>query len=312
MHEDQISPETRRLFIDIVANLAWHKRDLVERILSPAGADTRMCWRHLRRKDEQTGKSISKRFAAPYILEEMMSAGKGNEFLANVVGIAANWSSFELTEREYEARAVVEKAKDHMKSLDAMRLAQREELEKKHREAVQREREDRKQIFEKERKLLLAMFDNISAEVDRSKRGLLFEHFLPRLMQLYGIQTVGSFMRNDGAEQLDGAIKMEGASLLVECKWRQKRSEPSELDAFAMKINRSGSGTMGLFLSINGWSENVVPLLKQNGEKRILLAEGYEVRLALEGRISLREALEQKIDHLRFRAEPYLPVRAST
>lgn len=38
---------------------------------------------------------------------------------------------------------------------------------------------------------------------------------------------------------------------------------------------------MGLFISINGWSENVVPLLKQNPEKCVLLMDGYDLRCVL-------------------------------
>ena len=37
---------------------------------------------------------------------------------------------------------------------------------------------------------------------------------------------------------------------------------------------------MGVFLSVNGWSENVPQLLKQNSEKSILLMDGYDLRCA--------------------------------
>ena len=49
---------------------------------------------------------------------------------------------------------------------------------------------------------------------------------------------------------------------------------------------------MGLFISINGWSENVVPLLKQNAEKNIILADGYDVRAVLCRRIRIKTVTE--------------------
>jgi hypothetical protein len=53
---------------------------------------------------------------------------------------------------------------------------------------------------------------------------------------------------------------------------------------------------MGLFLSINGWSGNVVPLLKQSGDKRLILMDGYD----------LRSLLISKIAALNFKSEPFL------
>ena len=38
---------------------------------------------------------------------------------------------------------------------------------------------------------------------------------------------------------------------------------------------------MGLFLSVNGWSQHVVPLVKQNPDKSILLMEGFDLRTVL-------------------------------
>jgi hypothetical protein len=38
---------------------------------------------------------------------------------------------------------------------------------------------------------------------------------------------------------------------------------------------------MGMSLSINGWSEHVVPLMKQNPDKSIILKEGLDLRMVL-------------------------------
>jgi hypothetical protein len=65
---------------------------------------------------------------------------------------------------------------------------------------------------------------------------------------------------------------------------------------------------MGVFLSIEGWSTNVVPLLKQNPEKSIFLMEGFDLRAVLTQRVGLRQLLKSKISALNIEAEPYLPV----
>lgn len=65
---------------------------------------------------------------------------------------------------------------------------------------------------------------------------------------------------------------------------------------------------MGLFFSINGWSENVVPLLKQNPDKSIVLMDGYDLRAVLTRQVDLRGFLLAKVTNLNLNVEPYYSV----
>ena len=75
------------------------------------------------------------------------------------------------------------------------------------------------------------------------------------------------------------------------------------------KLDGLENRTMGLLLSINGWSSNVVPLLKQNPEKSILLVDGYDFRMVLTGEVDLKDLLMAKIAKLNLHSEPYFSVR---
>jgi hypothetical protein len=116
------------------------------------------------------------------------------------------------------------------------------------------------------------------------------------------------FRRNAGAEQIDAAFELDGWHYIVECRWRAKLADIRELDGLYGQIARSGKQTMGLFLSINGWSENVVPVMKQNPNKSIVLMEGYDLRTVLAQELDLRQLLKAKISALNLEAEPYFPV----
>ena len=61
-----------------------------------------------------------------------------------------------------------------------------------------------------------------------------------------------------------------------------------------------------MFLSINGWSEHVPGLLKQNAEKNIILVDGYDLRLPLQANLSFRAILEKKVEALNLYAEQFL------
>ena len=66
---------------------------------------------------------------------------------------------------------------------------------------------------------------------------------------------------------------------------------------------------MGLFLSINGWSENVPELLKQNTQKSIILMQGYDLRAILSEEVDLRGYISAAGAYLNLKAKPYLGVR---
>ena len=64
---------------------------------------------------------------------------------------------------------------------------------------------------------------------------------------------------------------------------------------------------MGLFLSVEGWSNNVVPVLKQNPDKSVILMHGYDVHAVLSGE-DLRDFILAKAAILSFESEPFLGV----
>lgn len=157
--------------------------------------------------------------------------------------------------------------------------------------------------------LLLKMFDELALSHDYQRRGFLLQDLLKMMFFIHEIPVNKSFQRNDGGEQIDGAFSFQGWYYLVECKWTKKLADIRELDSLTGKVNRSGKQTMGLFLSIEGWSENVPKLLKQNPEKCIILMEGYDLRSVLDGLIPLEVLLNGKLSKLNIENEPYFSAR---
>jgi hypothetical protein len=168
----------------------------------------------------------------------------------------------------------------------------------------------KKEEFSSLRSSLLLEFDSFAELInseDKKQRGFLLEDLLERIFSLYEIPTQKSFGRNEGGEQIDGAFKLEGWYYLVECKWTQKLTDIRQLDSLYGKISRSGKQTLGLFLSINGWSKNVCPLLKQNHDKSIILMDGYDLRSILveHNNLDLKNLLLKKLECLNFEGEPF-------
>ncbi len=301
--------EARRLAIEVIATLANVKRIAADQILRPAEVPDDLVRRFLTGNDATTGQPLTKRQAGALILDELARRGGADQALIRrLVALAADWDAFHLAQDEYKARAVVQKARELGGVLAEADAREKAERERAALDRAERERHAREEMLRTQSALLLAQFDHTTAEGEPHERGFLLQDLLSRLFLLHGIAVIRAFQRNNGGEQIDAAFEMDGWHYLVECRWRAKLANIRELDGLAGQVARSGRQTMGLFLSINGWSENVVPLLKQNPEKSILLMEGMDLRTVLSVPVDLRRLLKAKISALALEAEPYFPV----
>ena len=157
-------------------------------------------------------------------------------------------------------------------------------------------------------RLLLQSYMRLSDDdnVNHQDRGYQLENIINRLFAEAGVEVVEGFRRNSGGEQIDGAFRLDGWHYLVECKWTTAMTSVKELDSLSGKLRRSGFQTMGLFISVNGWSHHVLPILKQEPDKKIMLMKGEDVRAVLESRIPLINLLRNKLSGLNLRSEPYV------
>ena len=300
--------DERRVAVEIISTLVHIKSTLVELVFKPAGIPDDIYRGLLYKRDEVTGRAMSKRQIAPLVLDAISVHSNGPAILRALLEIGAGWSSFHLADDEFAARATVQKARELLGTLQLMEEREAKQRDITRREELARMERDRAELIRKQSELLLMMFDDLAKSPDPQRRGYLLEDLLNRVFDLYEITLVRPFKRNDGAEQIDGAFKLEGWHYIVECRWRDKLANIRELDGLTGQVNRSGRQTMGLFLSINGWSENVPVLLKQNPDKSVFLMEGFDLRSVLSLHADLRDFLLAKLSKLNIEAEPFLGV----
>ena len=153
---------------------------------------------------------------------------------------------------------------------------------------------------------LLKMYEDLEKSQDHHSRGYLLEKLLNQMFKLYEIPVTSSFRRNQNAEQIDGAFEISGCQYIVECRWREKLADIGQVDELKGKVSRSGMSARGFFLSVNGWSDNVPNLMKQNPDKNIILMNGEDLRCVLDtNRINLQDFIKAKIRQLSLKTEPY-------
>ena len=156
-------------------------------------------------------------------------------------------------------------------------------------------------------RLLLQTYEELEDNsTSPQARGYRLEKILNSLFSISNIPVRRGFTRNAGGEQIDGAFRFDGWYYLVECRWRAAKAKRKEVDEFVTKLSRSGAQTMGLFISINGWTKKAVDVTKQNPEKKVFLMNGEDLRAVLASELPLHTLIRAKAEALNVKAEPFL------
>jgi len=132
-----------------------------------------------------------------------------------------------------------------------------------------------------------------SATEDPQSRGYGLEDLLSELFAVHEITYRPPY--RTGTEQIDGSFSFKGFDYLVEARWRKGQPTEAELAALKTKVDKKITSTRGLFVSIVGFRPEVVMEFTRGVTSNIILMDGIDLLLILEGRVSLVDALDMKV-----------------
>lgn len=154
---------------------------------------------------------------------------------------------------------------------------------------VQRARDRQRRLQE-----LFQAFTALAHSDDHQTRGYELEDLLRELFAIHEIRYRKSYIA-DG-EQIDGFFTFGGFDYIVEARWRKRAPDLSELAAIRAKVERKIESTRGFVVSITPFSVEILRRLREAGPANLVLMDGYDLTLVLEGRVSLVDALQAKIE----------------
>jgi hypothetical protein len=186
------------------------------------------------------------------------------------------------------ARAAVEALQEQIRGLDEF-LEEEKEIERRRKEAYERKVKT-DAVKEALNELTRSYLDLLSSE-DAQARGYRLEKILYGLFELFDLDPKASFKVI--GEQIDGAFTFENIDYLLEAKWQKEPVRASALDSLAGKLSRKLDNTLGLYLAINGYSEDGVRA-HSSGRRLMLLMDGSDLMAVLEGRVDLVQLLLRK------------------
>ncbi len=114
------------------------------------------------------------------------------------------------------------------------------------------------------------------------------EKLLNEIFLLFDLQPKAAFKIT--GEQIDGSFTFDNNDYLLEAKWQKALVNAGDLYKFGGKISGKLKNTLGLFISLDGFS----PDCTETGSpvvKSMILMDGQDLMLVLDGRIRLNEMI---------------------
>jgi hypothetical protein len=123
---------------------------------------------------------------------------------------------------------------------------------------------------------------NLPAEAtaaDKRRRGFAFEKFLERLLTQE--ELAPRLRLRPTGEEIDGSFDLHNRVFLLEAKWHAEPLPASAIYAFQGKVNGKLSGTLGVFISMSGFSDDVTSALTAGKSLNVILFDANDIRAVI-------------------------------
>jgi hypothetical protein len=167
-------------------------------------------------------------------------------------------------------------------------ISERERVEAELAAATQQAEASRK--FSDEVESLRLQFMEMFSMDDPHQRGYAFQTFLDRLFVLFDLEPRLSYKLEH--EEIDGSITFDTDDYIIEARWRKDASTPTDADRFDKKVERKGKNALGLFISVNGFTEGVFDTYRHSTS--FFAMDGADLMCVLDQRVRLDDLLKRK------------------
>ena len=215
-----------------------------------------------------------------------------------------NWSHFDsyyFDDLKKLSREDARRAIDHLAQVQEIRDSKikKQRQEKQAKESLRQS--PQKVLSELKSEYLSLLQDNS----ERQTRGYKLEKIILDLCKLSSLEITEPFKII--GEQIDGAIKYDGEHYLIEAKWQEREASNEPVYQFAGKVEGKMYGR-GLFISVHGFSENVLQSLIIGKAIKTIFIDGGDLILILDGYYTFSELLDKKIKAAQTRGLIYIDV----
>jgi hypothetical protein len=162
-----------------------------------------------------------------------------------------NWE--DSADKIRDAQAAVAALKEYLNRKDEEKRDEKEIIRKRH-EAEGRRQEVLRSQFSFDS--LRSRLEDLCKELGSQKAGYAFQDWFYDLMDFFDVESRRPYTIE--GRQIDGSITIDGTTYLVELKFTGSQSDATAIDSHLKKVNDKADNTMGILVSISGFSSVAV------------------------------------------------------
>ena len=255
--------------------------------------------------DESKRDFLDRTFAA------LQRSEKGKAVIAQMAIFLAEQTTFPDLRNWEDSAAKIQDASKAVAELKALIVRQTEEVRSdREREAAKaKAREERTLVQQQQTSLseLMLRLNDLAPQMGTAPGGYAFQDWFYDLLAFTEIEHRRPY--NTGGRQIDGSVTVDGTTYLIELKFTSNQAGSPDIDVFRGKVESKADNTMGLFVSMAGYSS--VAVKEASGKKStLLLLDASHIYLVLTGSMEYIDVVRRIRRHASQTGESFLPVPA--
>lgn len=251
----------------------------------------------------------SKRDFLDRTFASLQRSDKGKAVIGGMALFLAEQTTFPDLRNWEDSATKIQDASKAVAELKALIARQTEEVrsEREREAAKAKAREERDAVRREQTSLsdLMHRLNELAPQMGTAPGGYAFQDWFYDFLTFAEVEHRRPY--NTGGRQIDGSVTVDGTTYLVELKFTADQAGGPDIDVFRGKVESKADNTMGLFLSMAGYSS--VAVKEASGKKStLLLLDASHMYLILTGGMQYLDVVRRVRRHASQTGEAYLPV----
>jgi hypothetical protein len=201
----------------------------------------------------------------------------------------------------------IKAAHDAVSKLKAYHSAQEDKLQSDEENLKSRQEfAKRQQEITRSQQTLQKLNDQLNTlgrELGSQEAGYKFQQWFYDLLDFCEIPNRKPYVHN--GRQIDGSLTVLGTTYLVELKFTAEQASATDIDSFHKKVTTKADNTMGIMVSISGYSG--IARQEASGDRTpLLLLDHGHIYLVVGGIMGLSDVIDRVRRHASQTGEAYL------
>lgn len=296
----KVTPHLVQLAYEAALNSFWRKESLRKFLRQSHVAEAHLAtWS----QEESKRDFLDRTFAA------LQRTDKGKALIGQMAIFLAEQTTFPDLRNWEDSAIKIQHASKAVAELKALLASQTEQVRsEREREAVKAKAREEREVAQRQRTSLselMKRLDDLAPQMGTAPGGYAFQDWFYDFLVFAEIEHRRPY--NTGGRQIDGSITIDGTTYLVELKFTADQAGGPDIDVFRGKVESKADNTMGLFVSMAGYSS--VAVREASGRKNtLLLLDASHMYLILTSGMQCLDVVRRVRRHASQTGEAYLPV----